>query len=124
VKEKTHPGRLEATHRGARPDDPEVVARILRLVGLGIRSRGVVTGVDQVREAAKSGKLALAIFAGDASHNSLSKLLPLLQGRHISFIEVPSASELGAVAGRQQMAAVGVVNRQLAKGIRDVVGGV
>lgn len=102
------------------PDRPLPIDRILRLVGLGVRGRGVVVGVERVRESAKSGKLALAIVAADASRNSLDKLIPLLQARRISFIEVPSASALGAVAGRDLTAAVGVIDRQLAKGIRDL----
>ncbi len=92
--------------------------RMLRLVGLGIRSRGAVVGVERVRESAKAGRLALAIVASDASQNTLAKLLPLLRARRINFIEVPSAVALGAVAGREQTAAIGVVDRQLAKGIR------
>jgi ribosomal protein L7Ae-like RNA K-turn-binding protein len=103
------------------PEHPAVVARVLRLVGLGVRSQGVVVGLERVRQSAKAGKLALAIVAADASQNSLDKLLPLLRGRRINFIEVPSAAELGAVAGREQTAAVGVVNRQLAKGVRDAL---
>jgi ribosomal protein L7Ae-like RNA K-turn-binding protein len=98
--------------RGAIP-----VERILRLIGLGVRSRGVVVGVDRVREAAKSGKLALAVVAADASKNSLDKLLPLLNARRVNLIEVPSAAELGAAAGRDQTAAVGVLDPQLANGI-------
>jgi ribosomal protein L7Ae-like RNA K-turn-binding protein len=93
------------------------VEKILRLVGLGRRGRGVVVGVERVRDAAKSGTLALAIVAVDASKNSLDKLMPLLNARRINFIEVPSAAELGAAAGRDQTAAVGVVDRQLANGI-------
>lgn len=99
---------------------PEVglpVDRILRLVGLGVRSRGVVVGVERVREAAKGGKLMLAVVAVDASENSLDKLLPLLAARRINFIEVPSATELGATVGRDKTTAVGVVDRQLANGI-------
>jgi len=91
--------------------------KILRLLGLGVRGRGVVVGVDRVREAAKSGKLALAVVAMDASKNSLDKLLPLLTARRINLIEVPSAAELGAAAGRDQTAAIGVVDPKLANGI-------
>jgi ribosomal protein L7Ae-like RNA K-turn-binding protein len=32
-----------------------------------------------------------------------------------------SAAELGAAVGRESTAAVGIVDRQLAKGIRDIV---
>jgi ribosomal protein L7Ae-like RNA K-turn-binding protein len=77
----------------------------------------VVVGVDRVREAAKSGKLALAVVAADASKNSQEKLLPLLNARRINLIEVPSAAELGATVGRDQTAAVGVLDPQLANGI-------
>ena len=93
------------------------IERILRLIGLGVRGRGVVVGVDRVREAGKSGKLSLAIVATDASKNSLEKLLPLLNARRINLIEVPSAAELGAAVGRDQTAAVGVLDPSLAKGI-------
>jgi ribosomal protein L7Ae-like RNA K-turn-binding protein len=102
------------------PDDGLPVERILRLLGLGIRSRGAVVGVERVRDAAKGGKLAFAVVASDASKNSLDKVLPLLKARRISFIEVPSAAQLGAVAGRDQVAAIGVVDRQLANGIRGL----
>ncbi|HTR79684.1 MAG TPA: ribosomal L7Ae/L30e/S12e/Gadd45 family protein [Gemmatimonadaceae bacterium] len=112
---------MAAPLRRLRAEDSTVVARVLRLVGLGVRSRGVVVGLERVRESAKSGKLALAIVATDASHHSLEKVVPLLRGRRISFIEVPSAADLGSVAGRAQTAAVGVVNRQLANGVRDAV---
>ena len=91
--------------------------KILRLLGLGVRGRGAVVGVERVRDAAKSGKLKLAVIALDAAKNSLDKVLPLLTARRISFIEVPSAAELGATVGRDQTAAVGVLDPQLANGI-------
>jgi hypothetical protein len=45
--------------------------RILGLAGLGIRGRIAVVGVQQVRDAAKRGKLKVALVASDASKNSL-----------------------------------------------------
>ena len=101
-----------------RRDDPATVDRVLRLLGLGIRGRGAVIGVERVKESARTGKLAFAVVASDASQNSLDKLLPLLRARHINFIEVPSAAALGAVAGRDQAVAIGVLDRDLARGIR------
>lgn len=101
-----------------RRDDAVPVDRILRLLGLGIRGRGAVVGVERVKESARTGKLAFAVVASDASQNSLDKLLPLLRARRINFIEVPSAAALGAVAGREQTVAIGVLDRELAKGIR------
>ena len=95
--------------------------RVFRLLGLGVRSRGALVGVQQVREAAKSNKLAFAVVASDASSNSLDKIVPLLNARRVRFIEVPSATELGAAVGREQTAVVGIVDRQLAAGVRELV---
>jgi ribosomal protein L7Ae-like RNA K-turn-binding protein len=94
--------------------------RLLRLVGLGLRGRGAIVGVQQVRESAKQNKVFFAIVASDASSNSLDKVVPLLNARRVRFVEVPSAAELGAAVGRDQTAVVGIVDRQLAKGIRQL----
>jgi ribosomal protein L7Ae-like RNA K-turn-binding protein len=95
--------------------------RLLRLVGLGVRGRGAVVGVEQVREGAKRNKVAYAVVAMDASRHSLDKVIPLLNARRVRFIEVPSAAELGGAVGRETTAVVGIVDRQLAKGIRELV---
>ena len=101
--------------------DAAQLPRMLRLLGLGVRSRGAIVGVNQVREAAKQDKVFLAVIAADASTNSLDKIVPLLKARRVSFIEVPSALELGAAVGRDQTAVVGIVDRQLAAGITGAV---
>lgn len=95
--------------------------RLLRLVGLGVRGRGAIVGVEQVREGAKKNKVAYAVVAMDASRHSLDKVVPLLNARRVRFIEVPSAAELGGAVGRDSTAVVGIVDRQLAKGIRELV---
>ena len=95
--------------------------KLLGLIGLGARGRMVVVGVERVREAALRGKLALAVVAPDASRHSLDKVVPLLTARHVRLIRGPSATELGAVVGRESTAAVGVVDRQLANGIRELL---
>src|SRR5438552_16908574 len=100
------------------------VQRLLRLIGLGVRSRGAVIGVQQVRDAAERNKLALAIVASDASPHSLDKVVPLLNARRVRFVEVPSARELGVAVGRDQTAAVGITDRALASGIRNLMEGV
>jgi ribosomal protein L7Ae-like RNA K-turn-binding protein len=99
----------------------DVARRLLRLVGLGVRSRGAVVGVEQVREAAKKGKIMMAVVAADASKHSLSKVVPLLEARRVRIVEAPSASDLGEAVGREQTAAVGIVNRELANGIRELM---
>ena len=75
--------------------------KMLSLIGLGVRGRGAVVGVERVRDAAKRGKLHLAIAAPDASSNSLNKVVPLLQARGITVLAGPSAVELGEAAGRE-----------------------
>jgi ribosomal protein L7Ae-like RNA K-turn-binding protein len=95
-------------------------AKMLRLVGLGVRSGGVVVGVEMVRAAAKKGTLALAIVAPDASRHSREKVLPLLAAKGVQVIEGPSAAVLGAAADRETTAVVGVIDRNLAKGISEI----
>ncbi|HUF27550.1 MAG TPA: ribosomal L7Ae/L30e/S12e/Gadd45 family protein [Gemmatimonadaceae bacterium] len=90
-------------------------------MGLGVRSRGVVIGVAQVRSAAQRGRLAYVLVAPDASRHSLEKVVPMLQARRIRFAEGPPARELGAAVGRESTAAVGVVDGNLARGIREIV---
>ncbi len=92
--------------------------KLLGLIGLGLRGRGAIVGVQQVREAARRGKLYLAIAAPDASSNSLDKVLPLLRARGITVVTGPSATELGSVAGREATAVIGIVDKGLAKGIQ------
>jgi ribosomal protein L7Ae-like RNA K-turn-binding protein len=94
---------------------------MLRLVGLGVRSRGVVVGVEQVREAVKKGQVALAIVASDASQHSVSKVVPLLEARRVRFSREVTAADLGQAVGREQTAAVAVVDRELARGIRALM---
>jgi ribosomal protein L7Ae-like RNA K-turn-binding protein len=95
--------------------------RVMRLLGLGVRGRGVIVGVNQVRESAKANKVFYALVAADASENSREKIVPLLNARRVRFIEVPSAVELGAAVGRDKTAVVGIVDRQLAAGVRQIV---
>ena len=101
--------------------DTPTTRKLLRLLGVGMNGRLVVVGVQRVRDAAQRGKLRLAVVAPDASHNSLDKVVPMLRAKNIRMIEGPSASELGAAVGRESTAAVGVVDPQLAKGIRALV---
>ena len=99
----------------------EATRRMLRLVGLGVRSRGAVVGVEQVRDAVRKGKVVLAVVAHDASVHSVAKVVPLLEARPVRILRPASATDLGHAGGREQAAAVGIVDRQLAKGIRALM---
>jgi len=95
--------------------------RVLRLVGLGLRGRLAVVGVDRVREAAEKGTLALAIVARDASRHSLEKVVPLLEAKGVRIVDGITASALGGAVGREATAVIGIVDAQLARGIRGIV---
>jgi ribosomal protein L7Ae-like RNA K-turn-binding protein len=101
--------------------DAATWTRVLGLVGLGVRSRRAVVGVEQVRGAAMSGKLKVAIVAGDASRHSREKVLPLLKARGIRVIDGASSDALGQMVGRDATAAIGIVDQPLANGILGVV---
>jgi ribosomal protein L7Ae-like RNA K-turn-binding protein len=95
--------------------------RTLALVGLGARGRLTVVGVEQVRSAALRGKLEYAVIALDASRHSLKKIVPMLSAKGIRFAEGPSAIELGKAVGKDSAAVVGIVDPQLAAGLRKIV---
>lgn len=103
--------------------DAATERRVLGLVGLGIRARNAVVGVEQVRLAARKGQLSLAIVAPDASENSLKKLMPLLRATGVKIVQGPGAESLGAVAGRNATAAIGITDRALAAGVRKLFDG-
>lgn len=101
--------------------DAAVERRLLGLLGLGIRGRLAVLGVDRVREAAQRGVLRVAVVAADASHHSRQKVERLLAAKGVPTISIASAAVLGEAAGRDTTAVIGVVDAQLAKGIRALV---
>ena len=102
-------------------DDAAAWKKVLGLVGLGVRGRLAVIGVERVREAAAKGRLKLAIVARDASKNSLDKVVPLLEAKRVRIVDGISAASLGAAVGRDATAVIGIVDAQLAKGIRGIV---
>ncbi len=101
--------------------DAETERRLLGLLGLGARSRGAVVGVEQVRDAARRGKLKLAVVSPDVSRHSYDKVVPLLEARRIRVVHGPAAAVLGQAVGRETTAVVGVVDVQLARGIRALL---
>jgi ribosomal protein L7Ae-like RNA K-turn-binding protein len=95
--------------------------KVLGLVGLGLRGRLAVVGVQQVRDAAKRGKLKVALVASDASKNSLDKVSGVLKALEVPVVGALSAAELGGVAGREAVAVIGVTNAGLARGIMTAI---
>ncbi len=100
----------------------EGASRALRLLGLGVRARTAVVGVDRVRDAAKNDELYLAAVAPDASAHSQDKVRPLLAARRVLVLDQFTAAELGQIAGREGTVAVGVTDPNLAQGILMALG--
>ena len=99
--------------------DASARRKVLGLVGLGIRARRAVVGVQQVRDAARRGKLKLALVASDASRNSMDKVVPLLTARSVAILQGFKSEELAASCGRESVSVLGVLDAGLARGIRD-----
>lgn len=96
-------------------------AKASRLIGLGLRARMVVVGVQQVRAAVAKGSVALAIVADDAAEHSRAKVLPLLAARRVRVENGVTAADLGAAVGRETTAAIAVVDAALASGISEAL---
>ena len=92
--------------------------RLQRLLGLAVRARSAILGVERVRIAAKKDQLLIAIVANDASRHSRDKVVPLLQARRVAILEGPSSATLGEAVGKEAMAVIGIADPSMAKGIR------
>src|SRR5258706_13677872 len=93
--------------------------KVLGLVGLGIRGRRAVVGVQQVRDAARRGKLKLALVAGAASENKMDMGLALLTARGAGNIVVVSSADLASVCGAGVESCLWGVRAGLAPGCRQ-----
>lgn len=97
--------------------------RALGLIGLAARAGAVVTGVQEVRLAARSGRLQFVLIAGDASDNSRGKLVPLLEARGIDYLTGFDRATLGAATGKAPLSALGVLNPSFASQLRTLLAG-
>lgn len=95
--------------------------KVRGLLGLGLRARSVVVGVEQVRAAVGKRTVRLAVVADNAADNSRTKVLPLLAARHVLVVGGVTAQDLGAAVGRETTTVVAVVDEALARGIRGAL---
>src|SRR5262245_15400799 len=106
----------------ARTAAPEA-ERVLRLLGLGLRSGKVVLGVDQVRSGLQADRFAWVGVAEDASPRAREKVVRLAAGRGIPLVGGPPAETIGSRLGRPAVMVVGVLDRALAQGLADAGAG-
>jgi ribosomal protein L7Ae-like RNA K-turn-binding protein len=82
----------------------------------------VVPGTERVRDAVRAGRVRFALVANDLTATGRDKLVPLLDGREVSYAVVYTRAELGSSVGRGPLAAVGVTDDGFARRIRTLIG--
>ena len=90
---------------------------LLRLLGLGLRARTVVLGVEPVRTALKAEKVVCVVVAADLSPRAGEKVVRLAHAKKIPVVPGPTAGELGERLGRPAIMVAGVLDRALARGL-------
>lgn len=98
---------------------PPASERLLRLLGLGLRARTVVVGVEPVRMALKAGKVVCVVSAADLSPRAGEKVVRLAQAKKIPVVPGPTAGEMGERMGRPAIMVAGVLDRALARGLME-----
>ena len=100
--------------------DPSRAA--LSLLGLGLRAGRVAVGVDAAREALRRGVAEAIVLPVDAGARSRERLVALAGHRQVPILVGPVAEQLGAaLGGRPPVHGVAVLDRQLARGLRQVL---
>jgi ribosomal protein L7Ae-like RNA K-turn-binding protein len=94
---------------------------VLQLLGLAARAGAVVPGTQQVRESVRAGRVQFALVAEDLTATGRDKLVPLLEGREVSYAVGYSRDELGRSVGRGPLAAVGVTDPGFARRLRTLL---
>ncbi|HSE28242.1 MAG TPA: ribosomal L7Ae/L30e/S12e/Gadd45 family protein [Gemmatimonadales bacterium] len=97
--------------------------RLLGLLGLGMRARQLVVGVDAVRRALQADEVRCVVMAADAGPRAAEKVVRLARGRGVPLVPGPAAEMLGARLGRPAVMAVGIRDRALADGVLRSAGG-
>ena len=87
------------------------------MLGIARRAGRVALGTRAVAMAARRGRLALLVVAGDASRGALDRLPP--RARQASRVTVASRRALGRALGRNGIAVVGVTDVALARRILE-----
>ena len=86
-----------------------------------MRARTVAVGVEGVRKAVQRGDVRLVVIASDVSDNSRDKIVPLLLARRVTLLVGPDTISLGAAVGKSAVAAIGILDRNLAEGVQKAL---
>jgi ribosomal protein L7Ae-like RNA K-turn-binding protein len=91
-------------------------------LGLAARAGAVVPGTERVREAVRAGRVRFAVVAEDLTATGRDKLIPLLDGREVSYRVGYTRDELGRCVGRSPLAALGITDEGFARRLRALLG--
>lgn len=92
---------------------------MLSLIGLGARARRIAVGVEAAREALRRGLAEAVIMPADAGERARDRLVSLAGHKGVPLYEVADADRLGTALGRPPVHGVAVLDRQLARGLRQ-----
>ena len=102
--------------------EAETQRRALSLLGLGARARRVAIGVEAARTALRRGAAEAIVLAHDAGERPRERLVALAGHKAVPLLVGPAADKIGAALGRPPVHGVAVLDRQLAKGLRTLLG--
>lgn len=97
--------------------DAAVRARSAGLVRQARRAGRVVIGVRQTKDAVREGRLAAALLAQDLAGSRREALLERLRSAGVPVYAGWTKDELGELAGRAAVAALGITDRHIAEGL-------
>ncbi|MGX7349008.1 L7Ae/L30e/S12e/Gadd45 family ribosomal protein [Dolosicoccus paucivorans] len=86
----------------------------LNLLGLGLRSRNLITGTELVEKGIKSGEVVLIICAKNASKNTIENLTYLANQQQVPLDLTLTTEEITEALGRPRTVC-GFSNRGMAK---------
>lgn len=75
----------------------------------------MVPGTERVREAVRAGRVHYALVAADLTATGRDKLVPLLEGREVSYSVGYTRADLGRAVGRAPLAAVALTDEGFAR---------
>lgn len=97
--------------------DIEFRLRAAGLVHQARRAGRIVIGVRQTRDAIREGRLSAALLARDLAGPRRQALLERLRGAAVPVYGEWTKDELGELAGRHAVAALGITDRHIASGL-------
>lgn len=90
---------------------------VLSLLGLSARAGKCKSGEFQVESSVKAGHAFLVILASDASNGSKKSYTDMCKYYKVPIYEYATKDELGHAIGKEERAAVAILDEGFAKGI-------